>query len=151
MGLNEKLFDIQKAIPPITKDGNNPHFGNDYVTLNELLAVTIPIFQENGVLFSQAVTTDGYSQPALETKFVDVETGETDTSIALLILDKQTPQAVGSAITYQRRYSLMSKLGLVGVDEDDDGEAASRSTKTTSGGRGRKKLNDASSTPPPRF
>jgi hypothetical protein len=42
---------------------------------------------------------------------------------APLLLEKQTPQGMGSAITYLRRYSLLSALGLEG-DVDDDAEAA---------------------------
>ena len=38
---------------------------------------------------------------------------------------KEDAQAQGSAITYARRYALMSMLGLV-ADTDDDGEAADR-------------------------
>ena len=36
---------------------------------------------------------------------------------------KDSPQAIGSAITYARRYSLASLVGVVS-DEDDDAEAA---------------------------
>lgn len=38
-------------------------------------------------------------------------------------LDKITPQGLGSAITYARRYGLAAMLGMV-ADEDDDGQAA---------------------------
>lgn len=37
---------------------------------------------------------------------------------------KDDPQAVGSAITYMRRYALGAVLGL-NIDNDDDGNAAS--------------------------
>lgn len=36
-----------------------------------------------------------------------------------------TPQAMGSALTYARRYSLYCLVGIAGYDEDDDGAAAS--------------------------
>jgi hypothetical protein len=42
---------------------------------------------------------------------------------AELILEKQTPQGMGSAITYERRYSLLAATGTAG-DVDDDAEAA---------------------------
>jgi hypothetical protein len=42
-----------------------------------------------------------------------------------LYLVKDDPQGQGSAVTYARRYSYMSVLGLV-ADVDDDGNAASR-------------------------
>lgn len=37
--------------------------------------------------------------------------------------DKQTPQAIGSAITYSKRYSLSAVFGITS-DEDDDGNQA---------------------------
>jgi hypothetical protein len=37
---------------------------------------------------------------------------------------KNDPQSMGSAITYQRRYSLAALLNL-NIDKDDDGNAAS--------------------------
>ena len=41
------------------------------------------------------------------------------------------PQALGSAITYARRYSLASMLGVM-TDEDDDAERAMNRTKSPS-------------------
>jgi hypothetical protein len=38
---------------------------------------------------------------------------------------KNDPQQMGSAITYMRRFSLMSALGIVGINDDDDGASAS--------------------------
>ena len=43
----------------------------------------------------------------------------------ILHLPKSDPQGQGSAVTYARRYSYMSVLGLV-ADEDDDGNKASQ-------------------------
>jgi len=40
-----------------------------------------------------------------------------------LVMDKDTPQAQGSAITYARRYALTAMTGLV-ADMDDDGQKA---------------------------
>ena len=43
-----------------------------------------------------------------------------------LILDKQTPQGVGSALTYAKRQILQAMFGLsAGPEEDDDGNEAS--------------------------
>jgi hypothetical protein len=43
---------------------------------------------------------------------------------------KDSPQAVGSAITYGRRYSLASMVGIV-ADQDDDAEGAESGKKET--------------------
>ena len=39
------------------------------------------------------------------------------------------PQALGSSITYSRRYGLWSILGIASVDEDDDGAAATAAAR----------------------
>jgi hypothetical protein len=41
--------------------------------------------------------------------------------------EKNSPQAIGSAITYMRRYAISAVLGLI-VEEDDDGNKASNPT-----------------------
>lgn len=43
---------------------------------------------------------------------------------------EDTPQAIGSCITYARRYSLASLVGVVAEDEDDDGNSASLGPNT---------------------
>ena len=56
------------------------------------------------------------------TKLTHTESGQWQSSIAVVPLPKADPQGMGSAITYARRYALTAMLGL--VTEDDDGEAA---------------------------
>lgn len=43
----------------------------------------------------------------------------------------QNPQGIGSCITYARRYTLQSVLGIAAEDEDDDGNAASGISATS--------------------
>lgn len=42
-----------------------------------------------------------------------------------LMMDKQTPQGQGSALTYARRYALCAMLNIA-ADEDDDGQSAEK-------------------------
>ena len=67
-------------------------------------------------------------QGALKTK-LDMGGEEFIEDTMLLELKTPDPQAQGSAITYARRYSLMSLLGLVGEDDDDDGKRATEASK----------------------
>jgi hypothetical protein len=53
-----------------------------------------------------------------------VESGEETFQELGMLPARQDPQGIGSAITYGRRYLLMTMLGLVA--DDDDGNAASR-------------------------
>lgn len=120
----QKLYEIQReGVGGLTKDSTNPHFKNTYISLGKLLDVVTPILNEKGVLLLQSPTElDG--APALTTAFVDTTDGDSVESTVPLMLEKDNPQGLGSAITYARRYCIMSMLGLV-ADEDDDGEKAS--------------------------
>jgi hypothetical protein len=109
-------------MPAIQKDSVNPHFGNRYVSLQNLMGILLPILNANAIVLTQYPTSiDG--KPALYTLLTHVPSGEQTGESMLLSPDKTGPQAQGSAITYARRYALMSILGLV-ADEDDDGEAS---------------------------
>lgn len=119
---------VQKSLPKLTKDGKNPHFGNTYVTLSELMDKVLPVLTKNGFMLTQAVGYTKESEPTLTTKLIH-ETGHELTGTMLLLAKSNDPQAQGSAITYARRYQVMSLLGLVG-DEDDDGNRASEEPKT---------------------
>lgn len=119
-----KLLAVQKAIKPIVKDEVNPHFKNRYFDINSLLAEAKPILNENGLVLTQPLNGD-----SLTTIIYEVESGETIMSTVTLpqVTD---PQKMGSAISYFRRYSLVSLLGLEG--EDDDAELASKTPQITS-------------------
>jgi hypothetical protein len=52
------------------------------------------------------------------------ESGEYIMANSIMKPVKNDPQSMGSAITYQRRYSLAALLNL-NIDKDDDGNAAS--------------------------
>jgi hypothetical protein len=118
------LLKVQAEAPKLQKDSINPHFGNRYIGLDSLMPQVLPILNKAGVLLVQAPTNIG-GLPGLTTKLVHVDSGETVEDTMPLLLDKQNSQGLGSAITYARRYALMSILGLV-ADEDDDGHKASR-------------------------
>ena len=118
------LLEVQKACPPLVFDATNPHFKSSYVSLGGLIDTVLPLLNEHGVLLTQAPTADPDGNPVLVTFLVHAESGEKIGSSTPLFMGKADAQAHGSAITYARRYALMSMLGLVG-DEDDDGTAAS--------------------------
>lgn len=123
MGLHSKLLEVQNTLAgTLTFDAKNPHFKNSYITLNKLLGIVLPELSERGILLMQPLTEVNGSS-AIQTAFIDVETGEIIERSIPLVLEKTSPQAVGSSITYFRRYGILSALGLV-ADEDDDAEAS---------------------------
>src|SRR5882724_4242228 len=127
-GLYAALLDVQKNAPALVKDAANPHFRNKFVSLDNLLAQVRPLLSEQGIVLTQRPTVisngDGLV-PALKTTLLHAASGEELSDTMLLLLAKDDPQGQGSALSYARRYALMSMLALAGED-DDDGQQASR-------------------------
>lgn len=103
------------------KDKKNPHFKSSYA---DLASVTEAI---RGPL-----TDEGFSWPqtvSMEDGMVVVTTHlcrkgvELCSVLPMPLAKSATPQAVGSAITYARRYGLSALVGV--APDDDDGNAAS--------------------------
>jgi hypothetical protein len=120
------LVAIQKEMPAIEKDGKNPHFRSEFVTLDNLLAKALPVCNRHGVVVAQFPTVDNFegSRSTLTTVLIH-ESGEQLSYVMPLLLDKPTPQGQGSAITYARRYALAAALGI-SSEKDDDGNAATQ-------------------------
>ena len=120
------LNKAQSEMSGAKKKEINPFFGKKYADMNSVVdAVRIP-FCDNGLSYSQF--------PLFNDKCVGVETilmhesGEWISSILMLPMVKQDPQAAGSAITYARRYSLQSIAGI--PSEDDDGNQATKDSSS---------------------
>lgn len=149
--LSKALAKAQTEFPELTFDSTNPHFKNRYLSLKGLLAAVRPVLAANNLLIVQTVSNTGGPQPApaLTTRLIHTESNEYIEDTMLLSAVKTDPQAQGSAVTYARRYSLVTLLDLV-ADEDDDGEAASggeasSTSRGSSSASGRKKQSDGSS------
>lgn len=120
------LVAFQADLTPVSKSATNPFFKNKYAPLPEVMEAIQPLLAKHGLAIIQLVTNiDGVS--ALNTVVLH-ESGQKLEAIQPLLLTKQDPQAQGSAITYARRYGVMSALGIV-ADEDDDGNKAVQATK----------------------
>jgi hypothetical protein len=115
--IHKKLLDFQKLGITIKKGERNPHFKNNYANLNEVLDKVTKPLNEMGIVIIQTPTTEG-----LETTLYDTE-DNTHIKGFLPFMGTTNPQHIGSNLTYYRRYSLVTMLGL--EDEDDDGNKAS--------------------------
>jgi hypothetical protein len=123
----KSLAKFHELMGNVAKDANNPFFKSKYAPLESILPAIKEPLAKAGLVFTQAphnLTEQGIIMPSLVTILLDVESGEKIESEVPLILAKQDPQGVGSAITYMRRYALVAMLGL-NCDEDDDGNSAS--------------------------
>jgi hypothetical protein len=116
------LAKAQAEMPDVPKDGRNPHFKSRFTTLDTLIKATRPILAKHGLSILQFPGTS-FESPALVTVLAH-ESGDSIEHAVPMVLTKQTPQEVGAAITYYRRYAWASVLGIAS-DDDDDGNAAS--------------------------
>jgi len=121
MSIYKKLLSAKKEMEAITKDSKNPFFKSNYFDVNKLLLEVEPILQKNGLLLLQPLE-DGL----VKSMIFDSEEGSCVCS-SLQLPEIKDPQKIGSAITYYRRYTLQSLLGLQA--EDDDGNNASKQIK----------------------
>lgn len=122
------LLKAQKAIASVKKDSKNPHLKNNYASIEAVIDAIKSALNDNDIVFIQPLDVVN-GATVVTTRLIHVS-GEYLQGSLLLSLpkdkdgrDKTDPQSVGSAITYARRYSLCSLLGL--SQEDDDGNAVS--------------------------
>jgi hypothetical protein len=110
----------QAAFKPAVKDAKNPHFKSSYVTLEGAIDAVSEALRANGIALLQQ--TDVTDQGTILISRLFHESGEWIASRYPVHPVKHDPQGEGSALTYARRYALMSLVGI--APEDDDGNAA---------------------------
>lgn len=115
------LVAAQSAITFAGKNAKNPHFKNNYADLTAVIDAVKPALNEAGIVFLQTASPSEDGRLHLTTRLLH-SSGEWIEDTAVCPLPKQDPQGFGSAMTYLRRYSLASMIGL--YQDDDDGEAA---------------------------
>lgn len=130
--LAEALLAAQIDMPAVDRDGTNPHFKSKFTTLANLLSKARPVLNRHGISVQQFPATDEHGKPALTT-ILRHASGESEEHTASLLLAKNDPQGLGSAITYMRRYALAAALAIAD-QEDDDANAATSNDGTN--GRG---------------
>lgn len=122
--INELATALSKAqgeIRPAIKDSNNPFFKSKYADLASVWEVCREPLAKNGLCVSQHPTAEG-NTVTIET-LVTHNSGQWMSSKLSMTSKEATPQGIGSAITYARRYALSSIVGIAS-EEDDDGNAA---------------------------
>lgn len=114
------LAEFQAKVSKIKKDAKNPFFKSNYASLSNIQdAISQPLI-ESGLCYSQSPT----GVNGLCTILIHAESGEFLMDEYIMPVAKANdPQAVGSAITYAKRYALAGVLGL-NIDDDDDGNKA---------------------------
>ena len=124
----QRLINAKKEMGAVKKTANNPFFKSKYADLSTILEVVEPPLLENGLVIIQ---------PIKDGKVCSIITdGSTSIESCIDLGNFNKPQEMGSAITYYRRYTLQSLLGISA--EDDDGNKAQNAPKP----KAKPKLND---------
>jgi len=109
-------------------DKENPFFKSKYADLSSVWGVARKPLVDNGLSVVQTFDADEGDAPIIVTTLLH-NSGQWIRGRLKVPITKVDPQAVGSSITYGRRYALSAILGI--CPEDDDAEKA---MKTSRGG-----------------
>jgi hypothetical protein len=108
----KKIFDLQSEVGKISKDSKNPFYKSRYFDINKLIEHLNPLLVKYKLILLQPI----------QNGFVFSEIHDVDSdgviSSALELSGLKDPQKVGIEVTYFRRYTLTSLLGLQGEDDD---------------------------------
>lgn len=99
-----------------------------YATLDSIIAATFPALHANGLVVFQIPVMAPGNRLVLVTR-LQHESGEF-IEAGLPLQGGADPKALGSDITYKRRYGLSALLGIPVEDDDDAGAASGHHTET---------------------
>ncbi|MFI0477765.1 MAG: ERF family protein [Candidatus Rhabdochlamydia sp.] len=117
-----KLMKAKQEIGTVKKDSKNPFHKSNYASLNAYIDASEAHLLENGLILVQA-GNGSFTQPLIVATLIHPESGQWIKSYLPILNPKLDSQGLGASVTYMRRYSIATLLGL--VSEDDDGETAS--------------------------
>jgi hypothetical protein len=119
------LVEAQKEMGSAHKGSRNPFFQSTYADLSEVIEVCKDAMNKNGLAILQPIATG--EKGVVVTTLLTHTSGEWLSSSVDFPVGKLDSQEYGKAISYGRRYSLLSFLSIPTEAEtmkDDDGETA---------------------------
>lgn len=117
------LAQFHSLVGKISKDAKNPFFKSNYASLPHILTEIQEPLEKSGLVISQFPDGDG-----LTTILLHSESGEyLQATYTMPVAKANDPQALGSAISYARRYAVSSILSL--KIDDDDAEGAMKQVR----------------------
>ena len=121
--LAQAMLDFRVNVDSVTKDSDNPFFKSKYASYNAVRETINPTLDMLGICVVESPNIlDGVDVLNTKIYMADNPSDMIESNIRLLV-PKGDMQQLGGAITYARRYSLVSLFGL--AVEDDDGNEAS--------------------------
>ena len=117
------LAKAQLEMLPAKTGSNNPFFKSKYADLASIVKASRIHLGTNGLAVIQRIVRNGSAGMTLLTRLCHAS-GQWIESSMTVNPPKQDIQSLGSYLTYLRRYTYSSIVGVVASEEDDDGEAA---------------------------
>lgn len=132
--LAEALVQLQARLPRITKDetarvehkGGGAHTYR-YVNLSSITDAVFPLLAELHLVWMCRPTLNKDGRFVLQYSLIFADNHEAEHGE--YPLPEGTPQTIGGAITYARRYALCAVLGIAPADDDDDAQAAEQDAR----------------------
>lgn len=122
--LAKALALVQAEMKPAPKTSTNPFFKSHYADLTSCLETALPVLSKHGLSVSQTTTVEDSNTTLLVTMLLH-ESGEWIRGFYPILSKDNSPQAIGSAVSYAKRYAFCAIIGLASGD-DDDAETASK-------------------------
>ena len=118
------LIAVQNELSPILANHENTFTGKKYLDLAEILRIARPILSKNGLLLQQFVDiTENLATVNTEICNAEGESVMCGGAMGPTSMGKaNATQMIGATITYLRRFQAMTILGIIGTEDDDEGE-----------------------------
>ena len=120
------LANAEEEMENARRDSENPHFRSQYAGLASVRKASRPLAKHGLALIQSprlVSTGDGTWAVEVETLLLHAS-GQWIGDVLAVPIATPSAQAIGSGITYGRRYALAAFVGIAPAGDDDDGNAA---------------------------
>ncbi len=113
----------QAEMPVASKSSVNPFFKSNYASFSDIVKASRPVLSKNGLSVIQTIVERENGQKYLYTLLMHAS-GQFIASRLKIIPLKQDIQEFGKYVSYIKRYTYASIVGVADAQEDDDGESS---------------------------
>ncbi len=124
------LAEAQSEMPAVAGNKENPYFKEKYIDLGDMIAASRPSLTKYGLGVIQQLLPNDDGQMILHT-ILSHSSGQWIESRIRIIPPKNDIRTMDSYTTSLKRSSYGALVGIVGANDDDDGEYASATTRET--------------------
>lgn len=118
----QALSMAQKEMPIVVKDKVNSYLKSKYVSLTSVIEITRPYLWEQDLSVVQSTDIGSVQGFIMKTVLMHHKSRQSITSIIPISPNKTDIQSLGASITYLRKYQYVCLIGVLLIDNDDDGE-----------------------------